>query len=116
MKLAKLLPIIALVLLLVGAADPSPVSVITMIGSNPTFNADGSLATAPVQALFQTTVTVDGVPYSKSESVSWDGTSTELVVEVDGIKLTAKQVTTAAALIANYVKATPPKAAPTKTP
>jgi hypothetical protein len=96
------------------AADPSPVSVITMIGSNPTFNPDGSLATAPVQALFLTTVTVAGAPYTKQESVSWDGTSTAFTVTVDGMTLTPKQVTQAAALIANYVKSNPPP--PPQTP
>lgn len=92
-----------------AAADPVPTSVITMIGSNPTFDAKGNLLTAPVQAMFQTTVVVSGVSYSTQDSVSWDGTSTDIVTTVDGIKLTAKQVTTAAAQIANWVKANPPK-------
>jgi len=94
--------------LLRAASDPKPVSVITFIGSNPAFADDGTLLTAPVQAMFKTDVTINGVVYHNNESVSWDGTSTSFTVTVDGMNLTPKQVTQAAALIANYVKANPP--------
>lgn len=85
---------------LIAAADPTPQVTITMIGSNPVFADDGSLVSAPVQAMFSTSAMVDDQKLSAPSSISWDGTDQKKTVEFDGIKATYYQVTMLAATIA----------------
>lgn len=82
-----------------GASD-APKVTITMIGTNPTFNDDGSLAAAPMQALLSSAIVANGETFAAQSSVSWNGADTEATVNLDGLTLTYAQVTRAAIAIA----------------
>lgn len=106
-KLASII-ILAVALLAPIARAQAPVSIITMLGSNPTFDASGNILTAPVQSLWLTTVTVGGQSYSSQSSVSWDGTSTANTVTIGGVTVTYAQATAFIAAIATQERAMAP--------
>lgn len=114
MKLRALFICLISVFAFAATPPPSPVTTVTMLGCNPTFNTDGSLATAPMQALFQTSAVVDDQKLTGSDSVAWDGTDRKKTVSFDGINASYYQVTMLAAAIANHERAAQAAAAAAK--
>lgn len=103
-----LILIFAASLIALSARGQTPVSVITMVGANPTFSPSGSLLTCSVQSLWQTSVTVAGQTYTSQSSVSWDGTSTTNSVTVGNITVTYAQATALITAIATQERAQAP--------
>lgn len=105
----KLIQILALACFIaVGVRAQTVVTTLTMIGTNPTFDAKGTLLTAPVQAMFQSVTTIDDKMFTSPQNVTWDGTDQKTTVTVGGVTLTYYQVTQFAAAIANQELAKAP--------
>lgn len=85
----------------VAGRAQSAVTTLTFVGTNPSFDADGTLKAANIEAAFNSALTIDGTTYTSVKRVSWDGTDKTRTVTVDGITATYEQVTRLAAAIAN---------------
>lgn len=94
--------IIALLVLAFAATASAQTAVTTLVfvGTNPSFEQDGTLKSASIEAGFNSVLTVDGKTYNSTARVNWDGTDATRTVTVDGVTATYAQVTKLAAEIA----------------
>lgn len=111
MKKLLALLVFAVALSASTARAQAVVTTLTMIGANPTFDAKGTLLSAPVQAMFQSVTTVEDKMFTAPQNISWDGTDQKTTVTVGDLTLTYYQITQFAAAIAYQELAKQAKAA-----
>jgi hypothetical protein len=97
-----------------GAASVTPTATFFRFQCDPQFAADGKISSAPVQAFWKSSVTVDGQTFQQPvQSVAWDAASTVKTVTIHvasnngDVTLTDAEILSAVLAAATREKATP---------